>query len=111
MWELPSSSAPPALDQPKSPIEQLVVVYLGLKQLSSTALAIARLKAGQVDLYKPGTWREHSYMCGIALVYQDNCIEDTATITATVIRRDIIGGVEVYTQDAEFELDKLDKLV
>ena len=49
-------------------------------------------------------------MCGIASVYRDDCIEDVAIIAATAVRRDIIGGVEVYTQDAEFELDDLDEL-
>jgi hypothetical protein len=49
-------------------------------------------------------------MCGIALVYQDDHIDNTATIAANAMKRCTIGSIEVCTQDAEFELDELDKL-
>jgi hypothetical protein len=46
-------------------------------------------------------------MCGIASVYQDDHIDDTATIAANAMKRSTIGSIEVCTQDAEFELDEL----
>ena len=49
-----------------------------------------------MDSYELGTRRERGYMCGIASVYQDDCIEDVAIIAATAVRRDTIRGVEVY---------------
>ena len=50
-------------------------------------------------------------MCRISLIYNDNYIEDAATVTANVINRDTISSIEVYTQDTEFDLDDLDELV
>jgi hypothetical protein len=49
-------------------------------------------------------------MCGIASVYQDDYINNTATIAANTMKRSTIDSIKVYTQDAEFKLDKLDKL-
>ena len=57
-------------------------------------------------------------MCRITSVYKDDCIEDAATVAATVIQESTIdatadrtanrvsniSGVEVYTQDAEWDL-------
>jgi hypothetical protein len=50
-------------------------------------------------------------MCRIASVYQDDHINNTATIAANAMKRSIIGSIEVYTQDTEFKLDELDELV
>jgi len=79
---------------------------------------MARLAAGHLDQYEPGTRRERGYMCGITSVYKDDCIEDAATVAATVLQESTIdatadrtanrvsniSGVEVYTQDAEWDL-------
>jgi hypothetical protein len=67
---------------------------------------MGRLKAGHIDPYEPGTQRERGYMCGISLVYKDDCMEDTATVTATVVQR-VIRSIKVFTQDAMWELDEL----
>jgi hypothetical protein len=111
-WELPSSSAPPALDRPKSPTQQLWIVHSGLKQPSSTALAMARLIEGHIDQYKPGTRRERGYIYSISSIYKDDSIVDATALAANAIsrsiiaeRRDVVGGVKVYTQDIEFDLD------
>ena len=69
-----------------------------------------RIELGHQDLYEPGTRRERAYLQGISLVYQSDSIEDATTIAATLMQREVIGGVEVYTQDADFELDDLDEL-
>ena len=37
--------------------------------LSTTALAMQRIKLGQRDLHEPGTRRERAYMQGISSVY------------------------------------------
>ena len=81
--------------------------------MSSTAIAMARLEAGHVDQYEPGTRRERAYMCGISSIYKDDCIEDAAMVSARAMngnttgdgRIDSINGIEVFTQDAEFEVD------
>ena len=44
-------------------------------------------------------------MCGISSAYKDNCMEDAATIAANAMKRNIIDGIEVHTQDTEFDLD------
>ena len=58
-WELPSSSAPTFIRQ--TPTVQ--------NTLSTTALAMQRLKLGHRDLYEPSTRRERAYMQGISSVY------------------------------------------
>jgi hypothetical protein len=37
-------------------------------------------------------------MCGISLVYKDNCIKNTATVAVTVVQRGI-KNIKVFTQD------------
>jgi len=76
----------------------------GLNQPSSTSLAIARIAARHSDQYEPGTQRERGYMRGLSTVYRDDHIEDAATITEQ-IQGQVIDGIEVFTQDAEFEID------
>ena len=66
-----------------------------------------RLELGHRDLYEPGTRRERAYMQGISSVYQTDSTEDATTITAATMQKEVIGGIEVYTQDADFELDDL----
>jgi hypothetical protein len=43
------------------------------------------------------TGMERAYMQGISSVYQTDSIEDAATIAAAVVKRDVIGNVEVYS--------------
>jgi hypothetical protein len=119
IFELPSSSAPAVLERQEASTGPIFVVHSGLNQPglgrngpSSTALAIARLKAGHTDQYEAGTLPERGYMCGISSVYKDDCIEDAAIIAAAAVQNSTavdrvasIGGVEVFTQEAEFELD------
>jgi hypothetical protein len=69
---------------------------------------MARLQTGYIDLYEPGTRRERGYMSGISSVYKDGSIEDASTVAALVIQKEVIGGIEVHTQDAEFEWDNID---
>jgi len=49
-------------------------------------------------------------MCGITSVYKEDSIEDAAEIAAKAMQQGIerisvIDGVEVFTQDADFDLD------
>ena len=83
------------------------MVNSGLKQPSTTALAIARLQAGHIDQYEPGTQRERAYMCGISSIYKEDCMDDAATVAARAIsdRIDCIDGIEVFTQDADYKPD------
>jgi hypothetical protein len=63
-------------------------------------------------LYKPGTTRrERGYIQSIGSIYQTDSTVDSIEAAAQEIQRDIIGGVEVYIQDAEFDLDDIDELV
>ena len=96
-FELPSSSAPASLGQSSTT----------QNSLSTTGLAMQRLELGHRDLYEPGTRRERAYMQGIASVYQTDSTEDATIIAAATMQREVIGGVEVYTQDADFELDEV----
>ena len=77
---------------------------MGLKRLSTTAQAMATIENGYSDPYEPGTRRERAYMCGIASVYKEDCIDDAATITATAMEEII----EIATQDVERDLDDLE---
>ena len=103
-WELPPSSAPPALDRPRSLKEQLFVVQIGLKRPSSTTRAIATIEGRYIDLYKPGTRRERAYMSGISSVYQEDNIEDSAIVAATAMEDTIV--VEIPA--TEWDLDDLE---
>ena len=101
-----------SLDRPKSPIQQPWTVISGLKQPSSITLAMSRLAKGHIDQYEPGTLRERGYMGGMSSIYEDDNMVDAATLPANAIsgsmtakKMDIVDGVEVYTQDAEFDLD------
>jgi len=67
---------------------------------------MARLEAGHTDQYKPGTRGERGYMGGISSVYKDDSL-DASAIAGAVIQREVIGGIEVHSQDAEFDLDDL----
>ena len=69
---------------------------------------MTRLENEHIDLYEPRTQKERSYMQGIASAYQNDCIDDAATIAANAMKRSVIGSIEVHTQDAELELDELD---
>ena len=103
LFEIPSSSAPAILDRPSTPPEQLFIVP---SRLSSTAIAMARLQLGHKDLYEPGTQRERGYMQSMASVYQTDSTIDPIEAAAQEIQRDIIGGIEVYTQVAEYNLTR-----
>ena len=111
--EAPPSTAPAALPVPASWILKSILVP---NQLSTTSLAMARLQAGHVDLYEPGTIRERGYMHGISSVFKDDSIEDTAEITVRVMEKDehpiesqmttiVVDTGDMHTQDAEFEWD------
>ena len=45
-------------------------------------------------------------MASILSIYQDNYIKNAAIITSNTIKK-LISKIKVYTQNAEFELDKL----
>ena len=83
------------------------MVNSGLKQPSTTALAMARLQAGHIDQYKPGTQRKRAYMCGISLIYKEDCIDDAVTVAARAISNkiDCINNIKVFTQDADYKPD------
>ena len=82
IFEAPPSTAPAALPVPTSLILKSIPVP---NQLSTTSLAMARLQAGHIDLYKPRTIRERGYMHGISSVFKDDSIESGAEIAAMVI--------------------------
>ena len=44
-------------------------------------------------------------MQGISLVYQTDSIEDATVIATAIMQGQVIDGIEVYTQDADFEVD------
>jgi hypothetical protein len=88
LFEIPSSSAPPAFNQPHQPhqpLERLYIVNSGL----------VRLENGHHDLYEPGTQRERAYMRGISSIYQTESIVDASTAAATAVEEDIIDVIEV----------------
>jgi hypothetical protein len=85
LFEIPSSSAPPAFNQPHQPQERLYIVNSGL----------VRLENGHHDLYEPGTQRERAYMRGISSIYQTDSIVDASTAAATAVEEDIIDVIEV----------------
>jgi hypothetical protein len=72
---------------------------------------MARIEGGHQDLYEPGTRLERGYMAGISSIYKDDSIEDAAIVATDILERvTTISGVEVYTQDAEFDLDNIEEL-
>ena len=91
-FELPSSSAPAAIETQPARREQLYIVQSGL---SSTSLAMSRLREGQVDLYEPGTVRERAYMRGISSIYHTDPISDPATTADNLIQNETQDCIEV----------------
>ena len=83
-FEIPSSSAPPALSTPHEP---LYIVNSGL----------VRLQNGHQDMYIAGTGRERAYMRGLASIYQPNSLVDAATAAISLIESDVIDCIEVDT--------------
>ena len=49
-------------------------------------------------------------MQGNSSVYQTDSTEDATTVAVVTIQTEVIGGVEVYTQDADFEVDDINEL-
>jgi hypothetical protein len=82
-FEIPSSSAPPAVNRP--PQERLYVVNSGL----------TRLENGHQDLYEPGTQRERAYMRGISSIYETDSIVDASTAAAIAVEEHIIDVIDV----------------
>ena len=107
------STAPEALSGPTPSILKSIPVP---NQLSTTSLAMARVQAGHVDLYEPGTIGERGYMHGISSVFKDDSIDGGAEIAARAIEKDqqpiepqmttivVDTGIR-YTQDAKSEWD------
>lgn len=87
-FELPSSSAPPALAPPQ---ERLYVVNSGL----------SRLQNGHQDPYEPGTQGGRAYMRGLSSIWQTELV-DVATATVELIEREVI---EVEEDTIEVEIN------
>jgi hypothetical protein len=86
-FELPSSSAPPALAS--TPTEQLYIVNSGL----------SRLQHGHQDTYEPGTQGGRAYMRGLSSIWHTELF-DIATATIDLIEREVI-EVDVDTIEVE----------
>ena len=86
-FELPSSSAPPAL----APTERLYIVNSGL----------SRLQNGHQDLYEPGTQGGRAYMQGLSSIWQTELV-DVATAAVGLIEREVI---EVEEDTIEVEIN------
>jgi hypothetical protein len=79
-FELPSSSAPTAINWPLNQHNsQIYVVNSGL----------TRLQNGHIDTYEPGTQEGRAYLQGLSLIYQPNSIVDAATATAALMESTI----------------------
>ena len=63
---------------------------MGLKRPSSTAHAMATIAGGYIDPYEPKPRRERAYMCSISLAYQDDNMDDVATVATTAMEDTII---------------------
>jgi hypothetical protein len=86
-FEIPSSSAPPALNRPQEPPQgPIFIVNSGLR----------RLDQGHQDLYDPGTQHQRAYMRGIGTVYQaDDASTDASTAAEIAIEGGIIQEIEM----------------
>ena len=49
-------------------------------------------------------------MQSMASVYQTDSTIDSIEAAAQEIQRDVVGGIEVYTKDTEYNLDNIDEL-
>jgi hypothetical protein len=88
-FELPSSSAPPALATTTTPTERLYIVNSGL----------SRLQNGHQDTYEPGTQGGRAYMRGLSSIWYTEQF-DIGTATADLIEREVI-EVDVDTIEVE----------
>ena len=94
-FELPSSSAPTAINWPlNQPNSRIYVVNSGL----------TRLQNGHIDTYEPGTQEGRAYLQGLSLIYQPNSIVDAATATAALIESTIEVEVDpILEEDSTIE--------
>ncbi|RFU33344.1 hypothetical protein B7463_g3034, partial [Scytalidium lignicola] len=88
-FELPSSTAPPAVDLSPIPKEQLYILQ------STTQIAMARFEQGHIDQYEPGTMRERSYMRGISSVHKDDYMELSANSADSAMLNETQECIEV----------------
>ena len=91
-FELPSSSAPPALAPTTTPTERLYIVNSGL----------SRLQNGHQDPYKPGTQAPRAYMRGLSSIWQTDLF-DVATAAVELMEREVISGIEVDEDTIEVQ--------
>ena len=101
-FELPSSSAPAAIETQPACQEQLYIIQSGL---SSTTIAVSRLQGSQTDIYEPGTIRERAYMRGISSIYKTDSIEEPATIADNKVQNKTQDCIEVDTGDSNSEVE------
>jgi hypothetical protein len=90
-FELPSSSAPPALATTTTPTERLYIVNSGL----------SRLQNGHQDTYEPGTQGGRAYMRGLSSIWQTELV-DVATAAIELIEKEVI---EVDEDTIEVEIN------
>jgi hypothetical protein len=86
-FEIPSSSAPPAVNRPSQ--EHFYIVNSGLNS------GLARLENGHQDLYEPGTIMERAYMRCISSIYQTDSMVDASTAAARAVEEDVLDVIEV----------------
>ena len=102
-FELPSSSAPAAIETTPAYQEKLYIVQSGQ---STTALAVSRIKRGQIDIYKPGTVRERAYMRGISSIYETDSIVDSAIIADDLMQNETQDYIEVDIGAMELDIEE-----
>jgi hypothetical protein len=94
-FELPSSTAPPAVDLSPIPKEQLYII-----KPSTTRMGIARCEQGHIDSYEPGTARERGYMKAISSLYKDDHMELPASLADKAMLQETQDCIEVEVPDA-----------
>jgi hypothetical protein len=91
-FEIPSSSAPPTVNQPS---ERLYIVNSGL----------TRLQNGHQDLYEAGTQGGRAYIRGLSSIWQADGLDIGAAATELIESEAIEEGVDEEVDEGVIELN------
>ncbi|RFU34331.1 hypothetical protein B7463_g2029, partial [Scytalidium lignicola] len=86
-FELPSSSAPPALEASVSrELAEGREIYITRSGRTATKIGLQRIQESGEDTYEPGTAWERGYQRGISSIFHTDSMEETAKLADKIIQ-------------------------
>ncbi|RFU26798.1 hypothetical protein B7463_g9536, partial [Scytalidium lignicola] len=99
-FELPSSSAPPALEASSSrELAEGKEIYITRSGCTAIIVGLQRIQEIGQDTYEPGTAWERGYQRGISSIYHTDSMEETAKLADKAMQASEAWDVNQETQD------------